>query len=161
MTANIKPYQPAHRAEILALTVKAWTPVFQKLRPVVQDYVYQNFYPNGWEDRQVADIAEYLDAESDQVQVAMGGDRVVGFVGIRLHPDDQMGEIYVLAVDPDQQRTGIASALMDAATAQMRAKGAKMVMVETGDDPGHAASRAAYEQYGFTRWPVARYFREL
>jgi hypothetical protein len=33
--------------------------------------------------------------------------------------------------------------------------------VETGDDPGHAPARAAYERTGFERWPVARYFREL
>ena len=43
----------------------------------------------------------------------------------------------------------------------MRSAGMQIVMVETGDDPGHAASRATYESIGFERWPVARYFREL
>ena len=37
--------------------------------------------------------------------------------------------------------------------------GMKIMMVETGDDPGHKPSRSAYESMGFTRWPVARYFR--
>jgi ribosomal protein S18 acetylase RimI-like enzyme len=82
-------------------------------------------------------------------------------VGIRMHPEDRMGEIYILAVDPDHQRRGIAVALMDHAMAQMRQAGLKMVMVETGDDPGHSASRATYESAGFERWPVARYFRKL
>jgi hypothetical protein len=36
-----------------------------------------------------------------------------------------------------------------------------MVMVETGDDSGHAAARSAYESTGFERWPVARYFKDL
>ena len=74
---------------------------------------------------------------------------------------DRMGEIYIIAVDPDQQRWGIASALMDHAMLQMRRAGMAIAMVETGDDPGHAASRAAFERAGFRRWPVARYFQEF
>jgi ribosomal protein S18 acetylase RimI-like enzyme len=86
---------------------------------------------------------------------------VLGWVGARLHLEDRMGEIYILAVDPDHQRRGVASALMEHAMAAMREAGMEIVMVETGDDPGHAPSRATYEQAGFERWPVARYFREL
>ena len=44
-----------------------------------------------------------------------------------------MGEIYIIAVDPDQQRWGIASALMDHAMLQMRRAGMAIAMVETGD----------------------------
>lgn len=36
-----------------------------------------------------------------------------------------------------------------------------MIMVETGDDPERASARAAYEAYGYQRWPVARYFKNL
>lgn len=36
-----------------------------------------------------------------------------------------------------------------------------MMMVETGDDEGHAQSLATYENAGFKRYPVARYFRKL
>jgi RimJ/RimL family protein N-acetyltransferase len=43
----------------------------------------------------------------------------------------------------------------------MSRSGMRIAMVETGDDPGHAPSRAAYEAAGFERWPVARYFRKL
>lgn len=34
-------------------------------------------------------------------------------------------------------------------------------MVETGDDPGHAPARSAYEAQGFERRPVARYLEDL
>ena len=85
----------------------------------------------------------------------------MGWVGVRLHQEDNMGEIYILAVDPVHQRKGIASALLDTAYAYMRDAGMSMVLVETGDDDGHSASRATYERSGFVRWPVARYFREL
>ena len=111
--------------------------------------------------RQAADVAGLLEQEAGHVRVAVDGDAVVGWVGMRLHPDDQMGEIHILAVDPQAQRRGIATALMHAAMAEMRAAGMAIVMVETGDDPGHAPSRATYEQVGFERWPVARYFRAL
>ena len=42
-----------------------------------------------------------------------------------------------------------------------RRAGVAIVMVETGDDPGHAPSRATYERAGFQRWPVAGDFREV
>ena len=72
-----------------------------------------------------------------------------------------MGEIYILAVEPDQQRRGVASRLIEHAISQMRRASVAIVMVETGDDPGHTPSRATYERAGFQRWPVARYFREI
>ena len=37
----------------------------------------------------------------------------------------------------------------------------RMVMVETGDDPGHEPARRLYESAGYQRWPVARYFADL
>lgn len=85
----------------------------------------------------------------------------MGWIGIRLHIEDSMGEVYIIAVDPDAQRHGIARSLLDTGFEHMRQAQMKIVMVKTGDDPGHAASRTAYESIGFERWPVARYFREL
>jgi GNAT superfamily N-acetyltransferase len=161
MSVSIVPYAPTYRAAIFDLSLKAWAPVFEKLKPAVQDYVYANFYPKGWEVRQTEDIGTFLDDEGEQVWVALDIEAVTGFVGIRLHPEDKMGEIYILAVDPDHQRKGIAQALIEIAFEHLRHAGMKMVMVETGDDPGHAPSRATYEAAGFARWPVARYFRKL
>jgi ribosomal protein S18 acetylase RimI-like enzyme len=135
--------------------------VFELLEPAVPAYVYQAFYPQGWRVRQSGDIEAFLKAGTDLVWVALAENTVVGWIGARLHPEDCMGEIYILAVDPDRQQRGIARALMEHAMVSMRAAGMAIVMVETGDDPGHAPSRAAYEGAGFERWPVARYFREL
>ncbi len=72
-----------------------------------------------------------------------------------------MSEVHVLAVDPGHQRAGVARALMDHSFSRARAAGMRMVMVETGDDPGHTPARLAYEAVGFRRWPVARYFKDL
>ncbi|WRH25854.1 GNAT family N-acetyltransferase [Arthrobacter sp. JZ12] len=70
-------------------------------------------------------------------------------------------EIYVLAVDPVHQRKGIGHALMEHSFRIGREAGMSMVLVETGDDPGHAPARHAYEEAGFEQWPVARYFKSL
>jgi ribosomal protein S18 acetylase RimI-like enzyme len=157
----IRRFEPSDTPQIVDLSMRAWMPVFEKLQPAVPPYVYDAFYPKGWDVRQKADIEKFLVAEGDNVFVAMANGNVAGFVGIRIHPDDRMGEVYILAVDPAHQREGIASALIEFALGRMREAGLSIAMVETGDDPGHAPSRAAYKSAGFERWPVARYFRKL
>ena len=124
-------------------------------------FAYDAFYPQGWDVRQERDIASFLDREGERVWIAKEGGALAGFVGLRLHPEDRMGEIYVMAVDPDNQRKGIARALMDQAEAVIRGAGMRMVMVETGGDPGHGPARQTYEAAGYERWPVARYFKKL
>jgi GNAT superfamily N-acetyltransferase len=157
----IVPYDLCHHQAVLELSIRAWAPVFPLMQASVSDYVYRAFYPDGWEPRQRADVATILAAEDVRKWVAMAGDVPVGWVGARMHLEDKMGEIHILAVDPDWQRKGIASHLMDRAMDAMRMQGLDIVMVETGGDPGHMASRATYERAGFERWPVARYFKPL
>ena len=155
------PYETAHRRAVLDLSLRAWEPVFPQLHDAVPPFVYDAFYPDGWRARQLADLAAVLDGEPQNVDVATVDGAVAGWVCTRLHPGDDMGEIHVLAVDPDQQRRGVAAALTARSYERIRAAGLRMVMVETGDDPGHAAARATYEAFGFARWPVARYFKDL
>ncbi len=161
MALTIQRYEENQRDAILALSMRAWAPVFANLEPAVARCVYDAFYPHGWRVRQSDDIKTFLSSDADNVWVAIIDGKIVGWVGVRLHVEDSMGEIYILAVDPDAQRRGLARSLMETAFQGMRSAGMTIVMVETGDDPGHAASRAAYETAGFERWPVARYFREL
>ena len=161
MSFSIHQYEDRYRSRVLELSLRAWRPVFDKLEPAVPPYVYAAFYPNGWDVRQTTDIEQYLSEQGVHVWIAAEADTVLGWIGIRLHPGDSIGEVYILAVEPDRQRQGVATALLETAFDHMREAGMKIVMVETGDDPGHAASRATYERNGFERWPVARYFREL
>ncbi|GAB3212556.1 GNAT family N-acetyltransferase [Marinactinospora thermotolerans] len=158
---EIGPYEAALRDALLQLSIRAWRPVFTELAAAVPPFVFAAFYPRGWEARQIEDLGEILDDQPDSVYVAFVDGVPVGWVCVRIHPDDDMGEIYVLAVDPAYQRRGIATALMEHAFTVVREAGMSMIMVETGDDPGHAASRATYEAAGFRRWPVARYFKDL
>jgi len=158
---QIEPYKPADEAEVLALSLRAWAPVFETMEPAVPDYVYRAFYPQGWATRQTADIGACLADPDVPVFVAREGGVLLGWIGLRTHLEDRMGEVYILAVDPAAQRRGVARALMEHALEIFRSAGLEIVLVETGDDPGHVASRATYEAHGFERWPVARYFRKL
>lgn len=158
---EVRPYQGEDRAALLALSLRSWEPVFSALESEVSSFVYECFYPRGWRIRQEADLAEVLDREAGSIDVAVIDSQVVGWVCTRLHPEDDMGEVYVLAVDPDHQRQGIATALMGRSFGRIRDAGLRMAMVETGGDSGHAPSRATYEAAGFQRWPVARYFKDL
>jgi len=158
---EIIPYRPAHRDAVLELSLRAWDPVFAAMRQDVPGFVYKAFYPRGWRERQRADLAAVLDEEATGCAVALERGTVIGWVCTRLHPEDSMAEVYVLAVDPAWQRRGVGTALLDHACAVGRAAGMVMVMVETGGDAGHAPARAQYESAGFVRWPVARYFRPL
>ena len=67
----------------------------------------------------------------------------------------------MIAVDPDHQRRGIATALMEVALEQLKAAGMTTALVETGGDPGHAPARQTYERLGFGPLPIARYFKKL
>ena len=158
MSCHIRPYERADKPGVLELSLRAWGPVFEAMEPAVPDYA---FYPDGWRTRQASDIEAILDGEEDRLWVAACQDGVFGRVGVRLHPEDRMGEIHVIAVDPHHQHRGIGAALIDRALGAMREAGMTIAMVETGDDPGHSPSRAVYEARGFERWPVARYFRKL
>ncbi|MEU3474867.1 GNAT family N-acetyltransferase [Rhodococcus sp. NPDC006774] len=158
---TIAPYISQYRADLLALSLRAWEPVFPMVHSAVPSFVYDCFYPSGWQARQYDDLALVLDGEPENVDVALDGDSPIGWVCTRLHPEDDMGEVYVLVVDPARQRDGIGRALMNGSFERVKAAGLRMIMVETGDDPGHAPARAAYEASGFQRWPVARYFKDL
>ncbi|WP_424466765.1 GNAT family N-acetyltransferase [Pseudoclavibacter helvolus] len=159
--APIRAFSPDDREELISLALRAWEPVFPLTEQAVSPFVYRAFYPDGWRVRQEADIAAVLDGEPENVDVAFSNSQVAGWVCTRLHPEDSMGEVYVLAVEPSLQRRGIGRALLDYSTQRAKAAGMNMVMVETGDDPGHEPARRAYEADGFERWPVARYFKDL
>lgn len=160
MTSTIREYAPADRDAVIALSLRAWEPVFVSIRSALAGSgVYELLYAGGWEAAQRAAVAATCDA--DPVWVAEAGGAVAGFVSVRLHTEDRMGEVHMLAVDPGQQRRGTGTRLTAFALDRMRERGMTTAMVETGGDPGHAPARATYERAGFALLPIARYFTAL
>ncbi|HIW46577.1 MAG TPA: GNAT family N-acetyltransferase [Candidatus Yaniella excrementigallinarum] len=158
---DIIAYDIGHRSDLLDLAIRAWIPVFPRMKADVPSFVYDSFYPDGWEMRQYAELAAVLDLEPENVDIAVLEDEPVGWVCTRLHPEDSMGEVYLIVVNPSRQGMSVGRALLERAYERARTAGMRMIMVETGDDSGHGPARALYESDGFVRWPVARYFKEL
>ena len=161
MNLHIIQYDESMRQNALDIAMRAWEPVFPQMKKAVPGFVYDAFYPDGWQARQLSDLGQVLDDEPETVDVALVNGVMAGWVCTRIHPEDSMGEVYVIAVAPDFQRQGIGRALMEHSQNRAMDAGMTMMMVETGDDPGHAPARMAYEAGGYQRWPVARYFKDL
>lgn len=160
MTMDIRFFEDGDREAVTALALRAWEPVHASLREVLGEELYRTLVPD-WRRAQRDEVTGSLDAEEQHVWVAEADGMVVGFTVARLLPEDDMGEIHLLAVDPAHQGRGIGTALTEVATDWIRDQGMAVAMVETGGDDGHAPARAAYERAGYTRLPVARYFRRL
>jgi GNAT superfamily N-acetyltransferase len=158
---QIKPYEAVHLDALIGLTLRAWEPVFASIEQVIDADVYEAFYPQQWQVSQQKAVVDVCGAADTHVWVAFEADAVVGFVVVKLHGDDKMGEIEMVGVDPDFQGRGIGAGLIAFAVDWMREAGMSIAMVETGGDPGHGSARRAYEQAGFGLWPVARYFKKL
>lgn len=56
------------------------------------------------------------------------------------HPEDLLGQIYMIGVGPDYQQRGIGTAHISAGIEIIKQRGFALVMIETGGDPGHAAA---------------------
>lgn len=160
MTTDIRNYAPPDEEAVVALSLRAWTPVFASLEQALGSRLLALLHPDWRQDQEKAVRAALADPAM-RVWVAIDGPQPVGFVAAMLHRDRLMGEIHMLAVDPAHQHRGAGTALTEAATDWMRGSGMRVAMVETGGDPGHAAARQVYQRAGYTALPVARYFKPL
>jgi ribosomal protein S18 acetylase RimI-like enzyme len=158
----IRPLEPRDHATVIDLSLRAWAPVFASLEHTLRGSgVFERLHPD-WRASQRDAVAATCTSDTLRTWVAEhddGGPGVAGFVAIQL--DHNLGEIYMLAVDPPHQRRGIATALTAFALDRIAEAGVVVAMVETGGDPGHAAARLTYERAGFTALPIVRYFTTL
>ena len=160
MEEHIRDYGPLDEEAVVELSLRAWTPVFSSLEQVLGREIFVRLYGD-WRQYQDKDVRETLADGAARVWVAEAARGVVGFVAARLHLERQLGEVWMLAVDPDAQGRGIGTALTEVATGWLREAGMTVAMVETGADPGHAPARRVYEKAGYALFPVARYFKAL
>ncbi|HEY9621520.1 MAG TPA: GNAT family N-acetyltransferase [Crinalium sp.] len=158
---QIEPYNTDQLDAVVRLSLRAWTPVFESIQNVMDLDIYREFYSDDWRVSQQAAVEAVCAAEDAHVWVAMDAGSTVGFVAVKLDAETRMGEIYMVAVDPDFQGRGIGSALIEFALNWMKEAGMSIAMVETGGDPGHAPARRTYEKLGFGQLPIARYFKKL
>jgi ribosomal protein S18 acetylase RimI-like enzyme len=158
---QIRPFDDRDAEAVVDLSLRAWAPVFASLERVLGSEIFGRLHPDWREDQRRA-VEDVCAAKEGRVWVAEVGASAVGFVAVELHhPERSMGEISMLAVDPDHQGGGIGTALTEFALDRLTEAGMRVAMVETGGDPGHAAARRTYEKAGYVLLPIARYFKNL
>ena len=158
---RIRPLDDRDVEAVVDLSLRAWAPVFASLERVLGSEIFARLHPDWREDQRRA-VQDSCAARKSRVWVAEVGASVVGFVSVGVYdPERSMGEISMLAVDPDHQGGGIGTALTAFALDRLRDAGMQVAMVETGGDPGHAAARRTYEKAGCVLLPIARYFKNL
>jgi ribosomal protein S18 acetylase RimI-like enzyme len=160
MDERIRDYGPLDEEPVVELSLRAWAPVFSSLEQVLGHEIFVRLHGD-WRPYQEKAVRDTLADGATQVWVAEAARGVVGFVAAKLNPERHIGEIWMLAVDPDEQRRGIGTALTEVATGWLRDAGMAVAMVETGSDSGHAPARRVYEKVNYTVLPVARYFKAL
>ncbi|HEX5850458.1 MAG TPA: GNAT family N-acetyltransferase [Rubrobacter sp.] len=161
MQPLVRPYEEQDTAALTELSLRAWAPVFESLEQTLGPAIFRRQHPDWREDQRQA-VERLCASEETRIWVAEVDGEIVGFVGTGVFdPELAMGEISILAVDPDHQGSGIGTALTEFALDRLAEAGMRVAMVETGGDPGHAPARRTYEGAGFTLLPVARYFKNL
>ncbi|MGN6473426.1 MAG: mycothiol synthase [Mycobacteriales bacterium] len=81
--------------------------------------------------------------------------RIVGFHWTKQHSDD-LGEVYVIGVDPSMQGRRLGEALLLHGLRHLQAAGLETVMLYVESD-NHGAL-ALYDRLGFTKWDADRMF---
>ena len=107
----IRPYTQSDAEAVVRLSLRAWAPVFESIERELDPAVYRVFYPDGWEVQQRQAVEAALANPAHHVWVADRDGVIAGFVAVVLHREDRMGEIHMVAVDPEQQGQGVGTAL--------------------------------------------------
>jgi len=146
---------------VVELSVRAWKPVFASIKNSMHPELYTRSYPDGWEASQREAVRDVCNSNECEVYTANDVYSTLGFVAIKLDETTKLGEVYMIAVDPEHQGRGIASALTEFAVARIKDAGMEVAMVETGADPGHEPARRTYEKAGFHPWPAVKFLKYL
>ena len=160
MNERIRDYASGDEQPVVGLSLRAWAPVLASLERVLGHEIFVRLHGD-WRGYQERAVRDTLADATTRVWVAETERGVAGFVAAKLHPQGRLGEVIMLAVDPNAQRRGLGTALTEFATDRLRDAGMTVAMIETGGDPGHAPARRVYEKANDTALPVARYFRAL
>jgi GNAT superfamily N-acetyltransferase len=158
----IRSFQESELDAIVELSLRAWEPVFESLRDVLGEPIFDRLHRPDWRTVQADAVRSSCTSEDRDVFVAVADERPVGFATIALNAfHEGMGVVDMIAVDPAYQRRGIATQLMDRSSEHMREQGMDIAALGTGGDRGHAPARAMYESSGYTALPGVRYLKLL
>jgi ribosomal protein S18 acetylase RimI-like enzyme len=151
---TIRPFEPVDLPVLQRIREAAFAPVFQSFRDIVGAEIAAHAFAAA--DAEQAKLLADICANESPHQVLVvtigedaTGEEAVGFVSFTIDADKRLGEIGLNAVHPDHAGRGIGTWMYRQVIARMKERGVAVVTVGTGNDPGHAAARRAYEKAGF------------
>lgn len=141
----------------LAITIVDYLSEFQSSIRVILRKI-------GWAEQYIAAMEQNAtlfskDKENYGVYVAIFGGAVIGFLYVQYYSWNQLCQIQGLAVDPEVQRQGVASALVVRAEEFARLKKARGVYVDT--PTSNTGGRKFYESMGYQlAYIMPRYYED-
>jgi GNAT superfamily N-acetyltransferase len=158
---TIRRYRASDRDAVVALALRAWTPVFASMRQILGDEIDSRLHGEDWRVYQQREVESALDDEQMYCWVAESEGVPSAFMAVQLTPERSLGQLWMIAVDPNSQNRGLGTKLTNMATDWIQAAGMNVALIGTGGDPGHAPARRVYEKAGYTPLPVANFFKAL
>jgi len=136
MKPEVRALEGRDHEAVVALSLRASAPVFESLQRVLgESGVYAHLHPD-WRLNQRRAVEAVCSGEGFHVWVADAQRGVCGFVAVRLDHDESIGEIYMLAVDPVDQRKDVGATLTSFALHWIKDNGMALAMAETGATQG-------------------------
>lgn len=134
---TIRPFEAGDLDEVVAVSLRAWAPVYASFAEVMGPEIFRRQYPD-WRASQREEVESACTAGRARVWV-----------------------VELPAVDPEWQGREVGTAPTAFATSWMKRAGVRLVSIRTGGDPGHAPARRTYEKAGYTPLPPVRYYKAL
>jgi GNAT superfamily N-acetyltransferase len=158
---KIRPFESSDLSGIVQFSLLAWEPVFTAWLKILGPGIFPiAIYPD-WRKSQKEVVEKICTDPNNTTWVAEIDGKVVGFIAYKLNANTKIGEVELLAVDPDYQNGGIGTELNLFALQMLKEGGMKLAYVGTGGDEGHAPARRSYENAGYTGLPAVHYYKEL
>jgi ribosomal protein S18 acetylase RimI-like enzyme len=138
LTSSVRAFEAPDLDRVVELSLAAWAPIFTSFRRVLGDTLYYLAYPD-WQESQSRAVRAICSSQETKAWVAVLDDRPVGFVAsqIKLASDPLAGEIEMIADDPKNQRSEIATRLLEHAINHLHTDDMSLVEIATGGDPAH------------------------
>ncbi|NLT73793.1 MAG: GNAT family N-acetyltransferase [Chloroflexi bacterium] len=133
-------------------------------RPADLPHIRRILLAIGWAERYIAGSERaatmLADSPDASANVALVAGTPAGFCAVEMHAWNTLAQIQWLAVDPAQQRRGIARALVAAGVDWARAQGTRGIYLDT--PVGNLGGRFFYEAVGFlAAYTMPRYYDDV
>jgi ribosomal protein S18 acetylase RimI-like enzyme len=147
---------------LVEIAIETFGPFYEDyVRPQLGEKVFHHQHGNWREDYQDDIPTHHRPQEGRNIALAELDDAIAGFIAWKIGEKPGHGEIYLLAVVPDQRRSHIGRQLCLHAFGSMKSAGVEVVEIGTGGDAFHAPARALYESLGFAKIPVVAYLKGI